>query len=291
MAQNWAICIGINHYNFCPNLAFAVNDATRMAAWLAGQAGFQTYVFTDDSEDITDMSSPMSSRPTFTTLRRWLRKRFPENQPCLKPEDSLWFFFSGHGIREQGQDYLLLSDSDPDPEEVDNSALSLVMVTEYLRRSGAGNIMMFVDACRNQGSRSALGIELQPIQGIISFASCSPLEKSYEIERLGHGSFTLALLESLQIQGEGNCATVERLSLRLRRRVTEINQAHGFPKQTPYEKIEPSSKHHLIYLPDVITPTLKDVSVLREKAFKAEAQGDLMLAEILWRRLVKYDTD
>ena len=289
MAKNWAICVGINQYRFLQDLTCAVNDAEKMHLWLKETAKFdQTYLFTDISPAIDDMSEPLPSQPTFTTLRRWLRKRFA--RPILSPSDSLWFFFSGHGVREQGQDYLLLNDSDPDPEEVNNSAISLAFVTEQLRQSGAGNIMLFVDACRSV-AKSGLGIELQAEQGIISIASCRPNEKSYEIEALGHGSFTYALLESLQIQGEQNCATVERLCKRLKDRVLEINRLYKKPVQTPYTRIEPETKNHLIFLPERIQPTRQDIATLRENALKAEIENDLNLAAFLWDRLVIHDRD
>jgi formylglycine-generating enzyme required for sulfatase activity len=290
MAKNWAICVGINQYRFLQDLTCAVNDAEKMHLWLKETANFeQTYLFTDTSPEIDDMSEPLPSQPTFTTLRRWLRKRFA--RPILSPSDSLWFFFSGHGVREQGQDYLLLNDSDPDPEEVNNSAISLAFVTEQLRQSGAGNIMMFVDACRSV-AKSGLGIELQSEQGIISIASCRPEQKSYEIEALGHGSFTYALLESLQIQGENNCATVERLCKRLKDRVAILNREYKKPPQTPYTRIEPETKNHLIFLPERIQPTRQDIATLRENALKAEfILNNLKLAEVLWTRLVIHDSD
>jgi uncharacterized caspase-like protein len=289
MAKNWAICVGINQYRFLQDLTCAVNDAEKMHIWLKETAKFeQTYLFTDTSPEIDDMSEPLPSQPTFTTLRRWLRKRF--ERPILSPSDSLWFFFSGHGVREQGQDYLLLNDSDPDPEEVNNSAISLAFVTEQLRQSGAGNIMMFVDACRSV-AKSGLGIELQAEQGIISIASCRPEQKSYEIEELNHGSFTYALLESLQIQGENNCATVERLCKRLKDRVGTLNREYKKPPQTPYTRIEPETKNHLIFLPERIQPTRQDISTLRENALKAEIENDLNLAAFLWDRLVIHDRD
>jgi formylglycine-generating enzyme required for sulfatase activity len=168
---------------------------------------------------------------------------------------------------------------------------SLAFVTEHLRQSGAGNIMMFVDACRSV-AKSGLGIELQSEQGIISIASCRPEQKSYEIEALGHGSFTYALLESLQIQGENNCATVERLCKRLKDRVATLNREHKKPVQTSYTRIEPETKNHLIFLPERIQPTRQDISTLRENALKAEfILNNLKLAEVLWTRLVIYDLD
>ena len=109
---------------------------------------------------------------------------------------------------------------------------------------------------------------------------------------MGHGSFTYALLESLQIQGENNCATVERLCKRLKDRVAILNREYKKPPQTPYTRIEPETKNHLIFLPERIQPTRQDIATLRENALKAEfILNNLKLAEVLWTRLVIHDSD
>jgi formylglycine-generating enzyme required for sulfatase activity len=99
-------------------------------------------------------------------------------------------------------------------------------------------------------------------------------------------------LESLQIQGENNCATVERLCKRLKDRVGTLNREYKKPPQTPYTRIEPETKNYLIFLPECIQPTRQDISTLRENALKAEfILNNLKLAEVLWTRLVIYDLD
>lgn len=144
--------------------------------------------------------------------------------------------------------------------------------------------MLLLDACRNEGEKAGLGIGGEKQQGVITICSCSPREKSYEIEEIGQGAFTYALLESLRIQGEGNCATVERLYQRLRYRVAEINRYYNKPEQTPYAIAEPASKYHLILLPR--QATLQDIATLREDAQEAELEGELELAEQLWTRVL-----
>jgi formylglycine-generating enzyme required for sulfatase activity len=293
MAKNWAICIGINQYQYIKSLNCAVNDADKMDQWLKNTQKFEKiYLFTDNSPPITDGSAEFSSQPTYTNLRRWLRKRFhPNLKKFLSPSDNLWFFFSGHGWRHQGEDYLLLGDSDPDPEEIDNSALKIDWIVDYLRNSGAGNIMLLIDACRDS-AKNGIGLDFSEQQGVIFLASCSPNEKSYEIPELSQGSFTYALIESLTIQGENNCATVERLCKRVKSRVRELNQQYKQPKQTPIATIEPETKSHLILLPDYIKPTLADIQQLKIQAMNAElTQQNLRLAEILWTRLVIHDLD
>ena len=248
MAKNWAIAIGINQYQNLPNLKYAVRDAESMKNWFKDEARFdKVYLFTDTSPEITDGTKPYNSQPSRSTLRRFLRVRF--ERPFLSAGDNLWFFFSGHGMRYGNRDYLLPSDVDPHPEELESSAIPLAYVTERLRRCGADNIVLILDACRDEGdSKGLLGVGEEKQQGVITIASCSPAERSYEIEELQQGSFTYSLLQGLRIQGEGNCATVERLYRYLQSQVPEINRIYQKPRQTPYAIAEPASKYHLILL-------------------------------------------
>jgi uncharacterized caspase-like protein len=285
MANNWAIAIGVNKYQNLPSLNYAVTDAEKMRDWFVHEAGFDSkrvYLFTDNSPLIVDAGLPYSSQPTYATLIRFLTNRF--KQQFLSTGDNLWFFFSGHGFRHAERDYLMLSDSSADLELIDKTAISLSFVTERLRHSGADNVVLFLDACRSDLKTKGAGVGEEPQPGVITFASCSPAERSYEIELLQQGSFTYALLESLRLQGEGNCATVERLYQRLRYRVSEINQQYKKPRQTPYAMIEPATKYHLILLPK--QATLQDVATLKLYAQDAELEKDLKLAEQLWTRIL-----
>ena len=290
MAKNWAIAIGINEYENLPTLKYAVRDAELMKDWFEKEAKFEkVYLFSDNSPPIEDGSRPYKSQPNRDTLLRFFRTRF--NRPFLEPGDNLWFFFSGHGMRHADRDYLMPSGVDPHPEAIENSAIALSDITERLRRCGADNVVLLLDACRDETGSRGGGVGAEKQQGVITMASCSPTERSYEIKELGQGSFTYCLLQGLRIQGEGNCATVERLYRYLQYQVPEINRNYQKPRQTPYAIAEPASKYHLILLPDYIQPTLEDVATLREDALEAEAENNLQLAETLWHRLVKFDQE
>ena len=283
MAKNWAIAIGINQYENLSTLKYAVHDAELMAAWFKQEAKFdRVYLFTDTSPPITDANRPYKSQPSRATLRRFLRTRF--DQPFLSPGDNLWFFFSGHGMRHTDRDYLMPTDVDPHPDELENSAIPLAYVTERLRRCGADNIVLIIDACREESRSRGLGIGEEKQQGVITITSCSPAERSYEIEELEQGSFTYSLLQGLRIHGEGNCATVERLYQYLRYRVPEINRSYQKPRQTPYAVVEPATKYHLILLPE--KANLKDAETLKVDALKAEVNRNYKLAKQLWIRVL-----
>ncbi len=284
MAKNWAICIGINNYDNMPTLQYAQRDAELMRDYFLNEAGFEkVYLFTDNSPEINDAGKPFNSQPTCGPLNRFLRVRF--NKEFLSAGDNFWFFYSGHGMRFKDRDYLMPADADPHPDGVEYTAISLYFVTERLRRCGADNVILFLDACRSQESSKGLGIGKEKQKGVITFFSCSPNERSYEIEdeRIQQGSFTYALLESLRIKGEGNCATVERLDNRLSYRVTEINRQYRKPRQTPYAIVEPATKYHLILLEN--QANLSDITTLKNDAYQAEVEKNIELAKQLWIRV------
>ena len=280
MAKNWAIAIGINQYDYLQPLNYAKRDALLMQEFLGNEAGFERiYFFSDDSPELAGKST----RPTRTNLLRVLRQLF--EKPFMGAGDNFWFFFSGHGMRHGGRDYLIPCDGDP--EDVENTAIAINVVTERLRRCGADNVVLILDACRSLGTRAGEGIGRQTAeearqQGVISIFSCSPQEYSYEIEALQQGAFTTALLEGLGIQGK--CATVERLDQYLKFRVPELVRQHKNTKQTPYVIAEPVDKSHLILVPRYATQT--DIATLKNDAYQAEADRNLDLAEQLWIRVL-----
>jgi uncharacterized caspase-like protein len=124
--------------------------------------------------------------------------------------DNLWFFFSGHGMAGgDRQDYLMTIDGNPN--DLDDTAIPIHFVTDRLRACNAKNIVLVLDMCRNEsrevGRKSVESVETslrqlvrdrEGQQGIITLFSCGRGQSSYEIESLGQGAFTHALLEGLR---------------------------------------------------------------------------------------------
>ena len=283
MGRNWVITIGINSYRNLQRLHYAKRDAEAMQTFFCQDLHFdQLYHFSDDSPPIPqDYGDSLDSHPTFATLRRFLRVRF--EAPFLGDGDNLWFFFAGHGMRYEDRDYLMPLDGDPG--DVSSTAIPLHYVTERLRRCGADNVILLIDACRSaSGRRDGVGVGEEKQQGVITLFSCSPRESSYEINELQQGAFTHALLASLRLQGEENCATVERLYQRLRSSVPALSQRYQKPQQTPYGFIEPPTKYHLILLPQQATAS--DILALKNDAYRAESGHELAQAKQLWTRVL-----
>ncbi|MFN5593277.1 MAG: SUMF1/EgtB/PvdO family nonheme iron enzyme [Aphanizomenon sp.] len=280
MSKNWAISIGINQYDNLQALNFAKRDAEAMAAWFREEAKFdQVFLFTEDSPAI-NTSPPIPTQPTFGGLRGFLRRQF--EQPLLEPGDNLWFFFAGHGMRHADKDYLMLADSDPG--DIEHTAISVEYITERLRRSRADNVVLLLDACREESSRSGLGIGEEKHQGVITFYSCAANQKSWEIAELQHGSFTHTLLTGLRLHGEANCATVERLDRYLNSAVPQLNTRYKKPIQNPYFKAEPPYKMYYILLEQ--SATMRDVESLKLQASLSENSGNFELAEQIWIRVL-----
>ena len=280
---NWALVIGINnYYPRMKSLKYAQNDAELIRDYFSQEANFErVYYFADNSPPIqAPDGSWQDMKTTRSNILSFLYDFFEE--PKLSAGDNLWFFFGGHGLRYQGQDYLVPGGANP--RLIQETTIALNTVTERLRRSGADNVILLLDACRNENDMGNRSTGWQKQKGVITIASCSPEEESYEIPELQQGSFTYALLEALRIQGENNCATVERLYNRLQYRVEEINRQYGKPRQTPYAVVEPATKLHLILLPK--QATRQDIAQLREDAQDAELDNRLLEAKQLWIRVL-----
>ncbi len=285
---DWGLVIGINEYQRLRSLKYAVDDADQIQHYFRDVAKFEKiFYFSDKSDPIYSFNGPpQNSKPTYTNLSSFLNDFFEfQEDALLQAGDNFWFFFSGHGIRKDGQDYLIPSDGND--RLIEKTAISIRYIIDRLSRCGADNIILLLDACRNEnnlGDKSGgIGANIK-YPGVITIFSCSPYQKSYEIDEIKQGSFTHALLEALEMEGEDNCATVERLNNYLMKRVPEINKEYKKPYQEPYTVAEPIFKQHLILLPG--KETLKDITTLKDDALKIKKKDNLKLAKQLLTRVI-----
>jgi formylglycine-generating enzyme required for sulfatase activity len=274
-----AITIGVQQYQFFRPLRYAANDAEKMRDFLLAEAGFDEVIYYSDfSPDI----GGAPTRPTRSNLEFLLEDEFKE--PFMGIGDNFWFFFSGHGRRENGIDYLIPSDGF---SNVQRSGISVNYIIQQLQKCGADNLVLILDACRDEGDsrKGSQGIgehtEREAIEkGVITICSCSPNEYSWELEDLQQGAFTYALLEGLGSRGKR--ATVEKLNHYLKYRVKELSQHKG--KQTPRITVDPIEKSHLILMPKYAT--IDDIATLKMDAVKAERKKELKNAKSLWRMVL-----
>jgi GUN4-like/Caspase domain len=278
-ANNWAIVVGVNDYDFLPDasLRFAVKDALAMKAFLCEEAGFpekQVLLCGDGSSGTRKATRPI--------LRDILRSEIQHAQNA----DNLWFFFSGHGLGEH------LMPIDGNPHDLKDTAISIRFVTEQLRACKAKNIVLVLDMCRNEhhgvGQKSVVSVaaslkklvqDREGQQGIITLFSCGRGESSYEIASLEQGAFTHALLEGLKQQ-----TILKELETYLARRVPELHSESGKTrKQVPLVIPEPGWKYDEPILSHYATAI--DVAQLKEMAIDAESDGETEKAIQLWEQV------
>ncbi|XGV87563.1 MAG: SUMF1/EgtB/PvdO family nonheme iron enzyme [Limnothrix sp. BL-A-16] len=276
--RNWAIAIGVNQYDRLPPLKYAERDAQEMAAFWQS-IGFE-FVRLFDSQQ-----GDRLRQPTRANVIELLGQIAANRK--LTAGDNFWFFFSGHGMLDaEGRDYLMPMEASP--MSVAETGIRVSYVVEQLRRCGADNVVLLLDACRDEGrSTGAKGVagvgedtaNQGRLKGVVSIASCSRYESSYELEELQHGAFTHALLEAFRSQrGYATVASLDRYL------VDRVPQLVGRDRrQTPHTVVEPIRKSHLILFPHQSEPG--DWAELRADAFQAELEGDLQLAEQLWIRI------
>ncbi len=148
------------------------------------------------------------SQPTKFNLLRALQ-RVRERATA---DDTLVFFFAGHGLQEGEVPYLLTVDSVR--EQLAVTALPVVAVRDVLAGLKARRVVFFIDACRNDPSAGrsdadarldesfARGLRPSLRTGdqaptVALLLACDVGERAWEHPDSGHGAFTHFLLEGL----------------------------------------------------------------------------------------------
>ena len=122
-----ALVIGNSHYERLGNLRNPENDATDIAAALRGM-NFQVV-------DGVDLSG------------RAFRRAVSEFSHLAKTADIALFYFSGHGLQFQSENYLIPVDAELDYELALNETVALKDIIEAL--GGARTSLIYIDACRS----------------------------------------------------------------------------------------------------------------------------------------------
>jgi uncharacterized caspase-like protein len=209
-----ALVIGNSRYQTVDPLDNPVNDATDVASALRA-LGFEVILETD--ADLRTMGSALNR---FSDL-------LSQGQVGL-------FYYAGHGIQFEGQNYLLPVDvSLREDRDLEYVALSLDKVFREMGRANNAINLVILDACRNNPfaqSGSSVGGLATPINAasdvLIAYAT-SPGSVAADGEGR-NGTFTAALLEHLPEPG----VEVERLLKRVRATVQEKTLGRQVPWTT-----------------------------------------------------------
>lgn len=210
--QKWAVVVGVDNYQktSVTDLRYAVTDAKLFAEALTEVAGFspeRVFLYTTDAQTT-------ASRPLLTNLIYRLETLKKE----VKPEDSVYFYFAGHGVEMEGATFLLTENSDNRSRAtLTLSALPADLLLALLEDCKAKDTLVVLDACRNdpmagRGSGDnrmsdsmsrGLVFESQVVganteRSVATMLACGVGERSYEWPEKKHGYFTYHLVQGLK---------------------------------------------------------------------------------------------
>ena len=209
--NHFALAIGNNAYRRGV-LKNAVNDARGVADALR-DVGFTVDVVTD-----AGLARMEEAVDRFVSL--------------LKPGDIAVFYYAGHGVQVDGENYLIPTDfNGKDEADIKFQSRSASWIQEKLDRTGAQLKILILDACRTNPFRIKRSLEggLAQMQGgqgsFIAFATAAG-KVADDNPASGHGLFTQHLIETLHEPG----LTLDGVFNRVR---TEVDRDSGH-EQLPY---------------------------------------------------------
>jgi uncharacterized caspase-like protein len=211
-SKRWALIIGIDDYDDkqIKTLHGAANDTKLLKDALVTYAGFS-----EEQVILLASNQPDAPRPTRVNILRRLSNLAKD----VEKDGLLLVAFSGHGIERAGEGYLLASDSQTsdDIEFLQETAISVARMRERIRATGAGQILLLLDACRStpEGSRDGAEGGGEPLSAafvkgfdfdirnreVTAFAILYATKVggyTYEFKEKRQGYFTWALVEGLK---------------------------------------------------------------------------------------------
>ncbi len=207
-AKRFALIIGVDQYadTQISTLGGAANDAQALADALVSYAGFEK-----DNIALLTSKEPAERQPTRGNILRRL-----SNLASVVPRDGLLLFaFAGHGIERDGRAFLLPADAqlNNDVDLLEMTAVNVQQVKERIKKIGVGQVVMLIDACRNDpGGRAdannpltktytngfSFDVVNREVQAFATLYATAVGARAYEYRERGQGYFTWALVEGLK---------------------------------------------------------------------------------------------
>lgn len=302
--KRYALLIGVDQYadTQITTLGGASNDAKTLANALIQYAGFH-------SEQVTLLASdqPAERQPTRGNILRRL-----SNMAAVIPSDGLLLIsFAGHGIERGGQAFLLPADSQVsnDVDLLEQTAINVSQIKDRIRRIGVKQVIMIIDACRNDpvGRANAdnplttaytrgfnFDLRNREVEAFATLYATEVGHRAYEYKEKKQGYFTWMLVEALRggaanEKGEVTLATlVKYLQERVPKRV--LQDLGPGKDQKPFAVVEgyradelvistrdPKAMGSQAYVPDMNTQTSapgRDTPIeLNSKESKSSLEG------------------
>ncbi|WP_016866440.1 MULTISPECIES: caspase family protein [Fischerella] len=223
-AKLWIVLVGVNHYqdSQIPDLRYCANDCKELAETF--KIATQKFQKTEIIPLYDGGNKPPNLSEIITSIHQFR---------LAKPEDTVLFYFSGHGYLDSNNRPILCV-ADTSLEDLTRTGLKLDILLNELRQCDARRQLVWLDACQEQEQQdntirqnptgqllTILEQQAEQSQDFYAMLSCNKTERSWEIPELKHGLFTYCLIEGLQgkaantegkIDADGLFRYVERTS-------------------------------------------------------------------------------
>lgn len=207
-AKRWALVIGVDKYTdpqISP-LKGSDNDAHQIADALVRYAGFP-----QDQVILLSTNQPIERQPTRVNILRRL-----SNLSTTVPKDGLLLVsFAGHGMERSGQAFLLPADAQISDQIsfLEETAISMTRVKSWIKETGVGQVVLLLDACRNDpGGRADapnplsnayvnafnFDVRNREVQAFATVYATGIGQRAYEYTEKKQGYFSWAVVEGLK---------------------------------------------------------------------------------------------
>ena len=203
-AKLWVLLVGVNQYQDSQNLASLQYSALDCQG--LGEA----------------LKDATASRNKEVIIHHDFAQRLPrliEVQQSISQitaaagsEDTILFYFSGHGILDAKTQQVVLCFNDTDTTQLTTTGLPLKYLLKQLSNCAASQQLVWLDACHS-GGMTLRGTDLSDpssqlvevlrnkaaeSKGFYALLSCDRAQQSWEFPELGHGVFTYYLMRGLR---------------------------------------------------------------------------------------------
>jgi formylglycine-generating enzyme required for sulfatase activity len=245
-SKRFALIIGVDQYQDTQitTLGGASNDAKTLADALVQYAGFPA-----DQVILLASDQPVERQPNRGNILRRL-----SNLVGVMPEDGMLLVsFAGHGMERGGQAFLLPSDAQvsSDVRLLEETSLNVERVKRAIKDTGVKQVMLILDACRNDPAGRAstdnpltesytrgfnFDVRNREVNAFVTLFATSPGQRAYEYKEKKQGYFTYELVEALKgaASDDRGEVTLNGLIRYLQREVPKRVQVDLGKEQKPY---------------------------------------------------------
>ena len=201
--NRFAILIGCEEYTNFSNICFCHADVELIRSTLTEYCDYQ-----DKNVEVITQYKGCDDTPEV------IYRKLGELINRAEQEDTVLFYFAGHGAKEGDNGYLLLSDSSA--RDYGTTALDLHEINKLLRDKKINGIII-LDACHSgihaRNVFSPLVMDKMNDTGCITLASCSENQESNPYPEQEQGVFTYYLCEEIKNTEKGAPIYIEQLKL------------------------------------------------------------------------------